>query len=78
MEQFLSATNNEELVEIAARIEMILIHVWFSKWDLKQFPSILAVNCNSDTLYEISKFYKNIKISGKITRDKTKVFYTKN
>ena len=40
MEKFLSADNDEELVEVAAKLEMIIIHAWVCKWDLKQFQSI--------------------------------------
>ena len=56
MEQFLFADNDEDLVVVCTKIEMILVNSWFCKWDLKMFPSILIVNCNTGTIYEISKF----------------------
>ena len=42
MEKFLSASTEEELVEVAAKIEMILINVWACKWKLEDFPTLIT------------------------------------
>jgi hypothetical protein len=77
MEKFLSAANDDELAEVSAKIEMILINVWACRWKLEQFPSIIIVDCNSKTLHEISKCYNKIKISGGITRENNRINYVK-
>ena len=68
------AKNDEELVEVAAKIEIILIHSWLGIFDLKKFPSILVVNCRGATLLEISKFYKSISISS-MNYQKHQIFF---
>ena len=40
------------------KIEMILINVLACRWKLEQFATIILVDCNSRTLYEISKCFK--------------------
>ena len=77
MEKCLSASTEEELVEVAAKIEMILINVWACKWKLEDFPTLICVQCYSNTLYEISKHYKKIQISGTITRENVSISYVK-
>ena len=69
MENFLFAATDVEIVEVAAKIEMILINVWACRWKLEDFPTLTCVQCNSNTLFEISKYYKKIQISGTITRE---------
>jgi hypothetical protein len=63
METFLSAQTDQELVEVTAKIEMILINSWLGNYKLEHFSSILVVDCSPQTLFEISKFYKKIYIS---------------
>lgn len=58
MDCFLYNNEDEYLVEFAARFEAILINSWMFKWNLNQFPSILIVKCNTQTIMEISKNYK--------------------
>ena len=78
MEKFLSANNDDELAEVASKIEMILINVWACRWKLEDFPTITIVHCDSDTLFKLSKCYKKIKISGGITRENVLIHYVKN
>ncbi len=59
------------------KIEMILINVLACRWKLEQFPTIILVDCNSRTLYEISKCYKKIKMSRGITRENNRINYVK-
>jgi hypothetical protein len=63
MEEFLSAETDEEVVVVAAKIDIILINVWLGNFKLDHFPSILLVDCKANTLFEISKCYKKIFIS---------------
>jgi hypothetical protein len=63
MEEFLYADTDEKLVEVVAKIEVILINSWLGLYNLSMFPSILCVDCRGETLLEISKFYRNLYIS---------------
>ena len=75
MAKFLSASHNEELAEVASKIEMILMNVWSCGWRFEDFLSLRIVICDSKTLYEISNCYKKIKISGGMTRDNVQFHY---
>ena len=77
MEKFLSASNDEELAEVASKIEMILINVWACRWRFEDFPSLRIVICDSKTLYEMSKCNEKIKISGGMTRENVQFHYVK-
>ena len=77
MNCYLYKNEDEQLVEMAARFEAILINSWLFKWKLNQFPSILIVKCNTQTLMEISKNYKAFKISGAKSRETVNFFYVK-
>ena len=77
MDKFLSADTDEELVEVAAKLEIIFINAWLGNYKLERFPSILILNCTAKTLFDISKNYKNIKISSLRNQDDEKVYFVK-
>jgi hypothetical protein len=55
MESVLSGESDEDLVQVAAKMEIILIYAWLGGQCLNNYPSILLVNCQAGTLLAISK-----------------------